>query len=148
MKRLWIGPLAVFCVFFSACHHKLTPFTDLPVSINSCGASTEPTLSIKAKNQVKFTAQDAAYTIVFPSPGTNPPPGTPFRDPNNNNQPLYSFPIGQGNTVVSGAAAPSTDLQHFHLPNYYKYSIYNGLISGPPPQGTSACKDPGLHVKD
>ena len=146
MKRLWIGPLAVLCVLSSACNRNVTPFTDLPVGISKCGASNEPTLSLREMNQVKFTAQDAAYTLIFPNPGPNPPPGTPFRDSNGN--PVYNFPVGQGNMVTTGPAAPTTDPQHFRLPNYYKYSIYNGLISGQPPQGTQPCNDPGLHVKD
>lgn len=147
MKRLlWTGLISVLCFLFTACHHDVTPFADMPVSIGKCAAANDPTLSLKAKNQVIWTAQDAAYTVVFPNPGANPPPGTPFRD--SNGQAQYNFPIGQGNMVTSGSAAPTTDPQHFPLPNYYKYSIYKGLIVGQPPQGTQPCQDPGLHVKD
>jgi len=136
MKRLWIGLAVITLVFLASCRHS-TPFTDAPVGISSCSTGADPTLSIGAGNQINWTAQDNDYTVIFPNPGTNPAPGTPFQS---GGVPRFNFQIPRGTTVNSGGA---------HLPTgYYKYSIYTGLLSGMPPAGTQPCKDPGLHVKD
>jgi len=138
MKRLWIGPLVILCSSLLSCHHGFTPFNSVAEPINNCATGADPTLSIKARDQVTWSGQDKSYTVVFPTTGNNPSPGTPFR--NSQGQPQFSFPIGQGNMVDSGPA---------HAPTgYYKYSIYTGLFTGTPPQGSQPCTDPGLHVKD
>ena len=139
MKRLTGLGLCFFLAAITlSCTRGPKPFNNAPEPITNCATGPDPTLSIKNGDQITWSATDKSYTVVFPNPGNNPPPGTPFA--NSQNQPQFSFPIGQGNMVTSGPP---------HMPTgYYKYSIYPTLFAGAPPQGAQACADPGLHVKD
>lgn len=138
MKRLWIGPMLFLCSSLLSCNRGPKPFNFVSEPISNCATGADPTLSIQAKDQVTWSGQDKSYTVVFPSSGNNPAPGTPFR--NALGQPQFTFPIGQGNMVTSGPVNPPT--------GYYKYNIYPGLFAGNPPTGSQPCADPGLHVKD
>ena len=139
MNRLiWIGLIGALCAFLLSCHSGPKPFFDVPVSVNNCDTGADVTISISAMNQVKWTAVDSNYTLVFPPSGTsNPSPGTPFQ--NAAGQPVFSFPVNKGSTVASGPG---------HVKGYFKYNIYATAFAGNPPTGTAPCKDPGLHVKD
>ncbi|HZQ67649.1 MAG TPA: hypothetical protein VFA68_03940 [Terriglobales bacterium] len=137
-RLLWTGLIALLCSILPACSRiTTTPLADVPVVIATCDTTADPYLSIRGRDQLAWTTQDNNYTIVFPSSGSNPAPGTPFRDAQG--QPLFTFPLLKGSTVRSGPA---------FVKGYFKYNIYSSLFGGPPPQGSSPCKDPGLHVKD
>ncbi len=139
MKRLTgLGLCFLLVGVLASCKHNPQNFVNFPESISNCATGADPTLSINNGDQITWSAQDKSYTVVFPNPGNNPQPGTPFRD--SQGQPQYTFPIGQGNMVASGPPHKPT--------GYYKYSIYPTLFSGAPPQGAQVCADPGLHVKD
>jgi hypothetical protein len=139
MKRLTgLGLCFSLSATLPSCTNKPQAFANYGEPIANCATGPDPYLSINAGDQITWSATDKSYTVVFPNPGSNPQPGTPFR--NSQGQPQFSFPIGQGNMVASGPP---------HMPKgYYKYSIYPTLFAGAPPQGAQTCADPGLHVKD
>ena len=94
-----------------------------------------PSMNLKKKiHEARWDSIDGQqYTVIFQPtpPGTNPGPGTPFVD--NNNQPKFKFAVPATGGVKSGVPV---------VEGYFEYSINDS--SG---KECKNAKDPGVNVK-
>jgi Tfp pilus assembly protein PilX len=94
----------------------------VPVALDSACTATPETVTIRVQDQVSWTANDQAYSVVFSnSPFTNIQSGT-------------ALPVPKSQTVVSGAVTPSAQ-QACSGPTPcppYKYTVNgNGCTNDP-----------------
>jgi hypothetical protein len=111
----------------------------LPIGIYMVATGCDvdyPTVNLRRllKHRVSWQSADGQqYVVIFQPnpPGSNPKPGTPFVD--SNNQPVFKFAVPANGDVKSGV--PVVD-------GYFEYSINDS--SG---KECKDAKDPGVSVK-
>lgn len=135
--------LAICLAAISACEQKVTPQTgpgrvlEIRISTISPGQCDvdypKANLRKKLKHRLKWTSEDAHYTVIFQSnpPGPNPVPGTPFQD--GSGHPQYTFDVPAGGAVETGEPVGN---------GYYEYSINDANN-----KECANAKDPGIVIK-